>query len=313
MRRPLGVTAALLVMASLVMGSVAAADNAADPIVDFAVSPSRLELRVEPGDTLEVPIDVLNRGTMLTLDTYVEDIGIPLGDLIDPDELAFTASRWVAFAAPTLAIDPAATGQALLRISIPEAAPPGGYHAFAFFQSRPIEGAQGVVPAGRVGVTLLLEVAPGDKELSRTARVSEEKLSVRWNGPFDPDVVARTTIDNTGEAHLVTGGIHTYRRWPGTASADVRVGPHTTLRGTRHTFETTWDAVPLIGKVTLTSELVYQVTPDDLPVILTQHTIWIIPWHLIAVVVVAAGAVFFVIRRGRNRTTQIPWSETEFT
>ncbi len=312
MRRPLGVTAALLVMASLVMGSAAAADNAVDPIVDFAVSPSRLELRVEPGDALEVPIEVLNRGTTLTLDTYVEDIGIPLGELVDPDELAFTASRWVTFAAPTLAVEPAATGQALLRIAIPETTPSGGYHAFAFFQSRPIEGGHGIVPAGRIGITLLLEVAPGDKELVRAARVSEEKLSVRWNGPFDPDVVARTTIDNTGEAHLVTGGVHTYRRWPGTAAADVRVGPHTTLRGTRHTFETTWDAVPLIGKVTLTSELVYQVTPDDLPVILTQHTIWIIPWHLIGVLLAAATMAVFVIRRRRNRTTQIPWRETEF-
>jgi hypothetical protein len=110
----------------------------------------------------------------------------------------------------------------------------------------------------------------------------------------------------------VAGGLHTYRAWPASASHDEKVGPHTTLRGARHRFESSWDAVPLFGKVTVTSELVYQVGPDELPVIVTQHTAWIIPWHLVAVVA-ALLALLIVIRRWRRmarRTTTDTTSET---
>jgi len=300
MNRRQEVAAALLMLAILAMGSSASAQPAEDPVVDFVVTPSRLEIRVAPGDFLQVPVRVFNRAAQpLQLTTYVQDIEIPTTDLVAEGELAFTASKWVRFADDTLAVTGSGDGEATLDVVIPEATPSGGYHAFAYFQSVPGNDTGAVASAARIGVTLLLEVAPEGESVARAARVSDSTARVRWRNVLSPRIEATTTVVNTGDAHVLAGGVHRYRAWPGSATEEIEIGPYTTLRGTRHEFATFWDAVPLFGKVTITSELVYQVSPDDLPVILTQHTVWIIPWHLIAVgVLLAAGTGAYL---GRHR------------
>lgn len=271
---------------ALTFGSVAEAQSATDPSVDFIVTPSRLEIRAEPGRSLEVAIKVYNRSAdPLALAMYVEDIEIPPSDLIGPDDLAFTAGRWIEFVEPELAIDPSGEQEAILRVAVPEETPSGGYHAFAYLQSKPDPDQQGLVPSGRIGVTLLLEVSPTGEAVIRSGRVSDMALSLEWSGLWSRKLVGSTTFDNTGEAHVVAGGLHTYRAWPGSATSEQKIGPATTLRGTRHRFESSPETVPLFGRITLTSELVYQVTPDDLPVILTQETIWIVPWRLLSAIV----------------------------
>ena len=319
MTRRHSVTAALLVLAALMVGSPALAQEGGDPAVDFVVSPSRLEVRAGPGEVLEIPIRVYNGGAEpLVLFTYVEDIGIADNDLVDTNELAFTASRWIHFNAETLDVLPDSQTQARVRIAIPEGTPTGGYHAYAFFQSQVVDDQGVIVPSGRIGATILLDVVPAGSELSRHARVTETALDVRWDGFFNPVVDARTTVDNIGEAHVMAGGIHTFRSFPGPGAADVEIGPQTTLRGTRFTFYSSFDAVPLIGKVTLTSELVYQVGPDEIPVILTQATVWVIPWHLIAVLLLVAAGLTTLLwwwRRHNNDrrkpTYVVPWRQDQ--
>ena len=319
MTRRQGVTAVLLVLAALIVGSPALAQDAGDPTVDFVVTPSRLEVRAGPGEVLEIPIRVYNRGAQpLMLFTYVEDIEIADNDLVETDELAFTASRWTHFNAATLEVPANGQAEARVRISVPAGTPTGGYHAFAFFQSQVIDDQGLIVPSGRIGATLLLDVALAGAELAREARVTETALDVRWAGFFNPVVDARTTVDNIGEAHVMAGGLHTYRSFPGPGAADVEIGPQTILRGTRYTFYSSFDAVPLIGKVTLTSELVYQVGPDEIPVILTQATVWVIPWHLIAVLLLVAAGLTTLLwwwRRHNNDrrkpTYVVPWRQDQ--
>ncbi len=297
-----GVVAVLVMSISCV--TVATAQSPSDPEVDFLVTPSRLELRTPPGGRVEVEVRVFNRDADdLVLDAYVDDIEMPPHELIAPGELAFTASRWVTFATAELTVPAGSDATIMLVADVPAGTPMGGYHAFGFLQSRPDETATGLQPSGRVGVTLLLEVAPDGVDLDRSVRVSDSGLDVRWSGPFDVDVDAFTVVENTGDAHVVTGGLHTYRSWPGADGSEVKVGPDTTLRGSRHTFESSWDSVPLFGKVTVTSEIVHQVGPDELPVIVTQHTVWVIPWHLIFAAAVSIGAAALLIRRRRGAAT----------
>jgi len=303
MRHHGGPTAALVLLLALVTaGPSATAQSPDGPAVDFVVTPSRVEISAEPGEDVQVEVTVFNRADeSLILDAYIENIEVPVSELVEPDELAFTASRWLRFDSAGLEIPGGGDQVITITAKVPLGTPIGGYHAFGFLQSRPTPGPGGIQPSARLGVTVLLEVAPGDMHLERSARVSDSGIDVRWKNPFDPEVVAHTVVDNTGEAHVVTGGLHNFRSWPGSASLESKIGPDITLRGTRHTFESTWDAVPLFGKVTVTSELVYQAGPDDLPVIITQHTVWIIPWHLlIAAVVVSALIAFFVIKRRKT-------------
>ena len=294
-----GPTAAVvLLLALLTAGSSATAQSPVDPAVKFVVTPSRLEIRAQPGESSQVAIRVYNKSDdPLLLDAYIEDIEIPQSELIEPDDLAFTASQWLRF--DTDGLEVPVGGDAFITISaeVPAGAPTGGYHAFGFLQSRPPPGSVGIQPSARIGVTVLLEVAPEGTDLNRTVRVSESDLRVRWNNPFDPEVIAHTVVDNIGNTYVVTGGVHTFRSWPGSGSFEAAIGPYTTFRGARHTFESSWDAVPLFGKVTVTSELVYQAGPDILPVIVTQHTVWIIPWPLLGGVVVALVLTGLVLKR----------------
>lgn len=297
----------MLLLASVWPGSGGVVEAAPDPAVDFIVTPSRVEMRTRPGERMEVAITVYNRASHeLVLDAYVEDIELPRTELVEPDDLAFTASRWLEFTSDQLVVQPGGDADIVIAADVPPGTPFGGYHAFGFLQSRPPAGTAEIQPSGRIGVTLLLEVAPDGAELKREARVSDGGIDVNWKGPFDAEVVARTVVDNVGDAHVMTGGLHIYRSWPGAGSAEVEIGPHTTLRGTRHTYESSWDAVPWFGRVTVTSEVVYQVGPDELPVIVTQHTVWIVPWHLIGVALVLIAVAAFLFRRRWANRSQPP-------
>lgn len=298
-------TAVLLLVLAPVMGCPQAlAQEPGDSSISFSITPSRLEVRVGPGESLQFAIKVYNHSDqLLELLTYVDDVEIPANDLVEPDELAFTASRWTRFSSETFEVAAQGSGEAVVIVEVPEDTPSGGYHAVAYFQAVGPEVEQGVVALGRLGATLLLEVAPSGSTLTRDALVTETTLDVEWEGVFTPVASARVTLDNVGDLHLTAGGVHRYRVWPGQGAEEQKVGPNTVLRGTRHTFESSVRSLPLFGKVTLTSELVYQVGPDDLPVILTQAEAWIIPWRLILVILAAVGiatGLLVLSRRRRN-------------
>jgi len=298
--------AALLLLIVPVGGPQALAQEPGDTPIEFSVTPSRLEVRLAPGDSLQFAIQVINHSDQaLTLLTYIDDIDIPPNELITSDELAFTASRWMRFEADELQVPGDATAEAMVTAEIPEDTPSGGYHAVAYFQAVgpevPLE--NGIVALGRIGATLLLEVAPSDTSLTRAARVSATELDVSWEDPLTPRVAATVVADNSGDLHLTAGGVHTYRVWPGQGYHEEKVGPATLLRGTRHSFQSELEAAPILGRVSLVSEIVYQVGPDELPVIVTQASVWIIPWHLIVLLLVAGGlgvggVIFLRARRG---------------
>lgn len=298
------VTAGLLLLVMAAMGNSAGAQTPAEPVVDFVVSPSRLEIRALPGDRLDVAVEVFNRGTdPLLLETYVEDITIPPTDLIDQDDLAFTASRWIDFDDSTLSIDGNGKAELHLRVMVPTDTPTGGYHAFGFIQSKPTEAESALVPSGRIGVTLLLEVAPAGEDPDRNAKVAFSDMDLEWSSWFKPVLKTSTIVENTGDTHVTIGGAHTYRTWPGQSGDTVKVGPYVALRGTLHTFESEVPA-PLFGKAAVTSEIVYQVTPGELPVIVTQAEIWIIPWHLIATVGLLLAGLYWWKRKANQKQTQ---------
>jgi hypothetical protein len=298
------VTAVLLLLFTATMGYSAGAQTPAEPVVDFVVSPSRLEIRASPGDRLDASVEVFNRGPdPLSLETYVEDITIPATDLIDQEDLAFTASRWISFGASNLEVEAGDSIEARLHVVVPADTPTGGYHAFAFIQSEPLDVASAVVPSGRIGVTLLLEVAPAGESLQRSAKIAFSDMDLQWPSWLRPVVTNRTIVENIGETHVTIGGADTYRTWPGQSGSTVKLGPYVALRGTLHTFESE-TAAPIFGKVTVTTEVVYQVSPEDLPVIVVQNEVWIIPWHLVATASSLSGGVWWWRRRMKNKTEE---------
>jgi len=272
--------------------------------VSFIVSPSQLEMEVEPGGTAWASVRVYNKqDTALQLRTYVSDIEIPQNDLITEGDLAFSAAAWIRFSDQVIKVKPGGVTDAILAVEIPTTAAPGGYHAFGYMQTAatPADAGATVGVSARVGVTLLLDVVPSGTDLVREVRMSDFDVSIDWPGLFHPVVRTNETLDNIGDTHVLVGGVNTYRGWPGSGTSQQKVGPYTLLRGTRHTLNTEWIA-PLIGRVTVTSELVYQRGPNDLPAIVVQRTVWVIPWHLIVPLLMVIGLLGLLwMRRKRRR------------
>lgn len=294
----------MLTATTLTSGSPAALAGEPDvpPEIDVTITPSRIEVETIPGVPLETSVRVYNDGvTPLVFRTSFQDIEYAPGELIGPDELAFTATRWAVVDREQFLVEPGQFEDVTLTIHTPLATPSGGYHALFFVETVVDEGAADIRPSARIGSTLLVVVSPEGEMVDRSARLTLMDLEVHWDGWFSPRVDTVTRIENTGNAHVLVGGVHSYRGWPGGGRVDQELGPITLLRGTRSVVQSSWSGVPLFGKVTVTSELVYQVGPDELPVILTQETIWIIPVHLILVLLaLLAVAAFFLIRRRRS-------------
>ncbi len=300
--RARGLLAIALSLGLLFPASLSAAPAESDA-VDFVVTPSQLELRVAPGASTSASVRIYNKGdTPLALRTYVQDVEIPPSDLIGSGDIAFSASAWVRFRERRLRVPAEGYADVHLVARVPQNAAPGGYHAFGYVQNivPPDTEGTGLVLSGRIGVTLLLEVVPPGFVLTRSARVSDMDVSVHWDGLFHPSVETATTVENTGDTYVLAGGMYTYRAWPGSGTSRPKVGPETLLRGTRHTFTSSWTGVPFLGRITVTSEIVYQRGPDDLPAIVMQRTVWIIPWPLIAVVA-ALMVLLLALRRVRRR------------
>jgi hypothetical protein len=300
-------TSVLAALVVLALGSPALSQEPGTARVDFVVSPAKIDVRLSPGESVEIPIQVTNRSPdTLELLTYVEAIEIPPGDLVTVDELAFTAARWTRFAEPVLVIPGESQATATLRIDVPDDVPDGGYHAFAFLQSQAVTSDGTIIQSGRIGSTVLLDVFAFGEDAVRAARVADMSLDVSWDGLFSPRVDATTTVVNIGDTNVVVGGLHTLRSFPGSETTDVELGPFNLLRGTQHTFVSSFTSVPFIGRATITSEIVYQVGPDDLPVILIQRSIWVIPWRIIgflALIGLLAGLIFW---RRRQSTPPSP-------
>lgn len=302
-RSPTGVAALLLIALAISPQALAQEPGGSTPI-RFSVTPSKVEIRMSPGESMQFVLQVINHSSQpLQALTYVDDVDIPDDEMLGADELAFAASRWMDFSHPELAVAGNGTSDAVVVVEVPEETPAGGYHALAFIETvgSPQTSGLGVESVGRIGATVLLEIVPSGSQLSREATVSATELTVGWDGPYRPRIEAVVTLENTGQLHLDAGGIHTFRGWPSQAVSEAKVGPVTVLRGTRHRFESAPEDVPLFGRVSLVSEIVYQVGPDDLPVIMTEVSVWVIPWHLI--VPVGAGLLGLALMLLQRRRT----------
>ena len=301
-------------LAIVILAIAAAAPPAAlagGAAVDFAVTPSKLDLRVAPGERSSTTLRVYNQAEVpLRLRNYVQDVDLPPSDLIGTGDIAFSAAHWARFAERTLTVPPGGAADVGLMIDVPAATPPGGYHALAYLQSLAPDEGEGTGPqiSARVGVTLLLEVAPPDVVLTRAARQSAFDVDVSWDGLLTPVIRTTTTLDNVGDTYVLVGGLDTYRGWPGSAVSRLKVGPEVLLRGTRDTFVTTWTDGPLFGRVSVTSEIVYQRGPDDLPAIVVQQQVWVVPWRLLGLAALAA-AVAIAWRRSLSRRRAVSVAE----
>jgi len=131
------------------------------PALALTVSPAKIEIQADPGQTLRGEIEIFNeQADSKTFFTSYENFE-SRGDSGAPYFIGAKSglATWIS-AAPEVSIDSGKRIQVPYTIAVPPNAKPGGYFAAIFFGSQPPKGIGGgeVTIGGKIGVLILLRV-----------------------------------------------------------------------------------------------------------------------------------------------------------
>ena len=301
---------------SLTLALLAANLSAAADGVSFAVSPSRLVVKAEPGQTAVDVIAVYNQA-----DAPLE-LRVGIGDFLIDDSLTaastFAVTDWVRTDVTSLRLEPKGRAEIRVIVDVPSGAAPGGYQAGLFIVSAPA-GTGEIAVSGRLGAAVLIELEPEGRPLRRELQVTTNDLFADFPDEFSLDALfgpkARTDtrVANVGETFVRAVAVDAYRSWASSAPIERQAPGTTILRGSSVVFATSGPTMPWFGPASVTTEIVYERGGQDYAMIVVQAETFVVPWRLLGLV--AAGAILVVAvalyRRGwfrelRRRLSSLP-------
>src|SRR3989339_538662 len=268
--------------------------------VSLVVSPPRIDITANPGETIQKTIKITNdsadRELILQARTFDFIVQDNLGTPIRVTETAsgrYLASPWLTLERSELVIPPKSTTQLVAIITIPQDALPGGHYAGVFFEPVTNRGGKNTVSytTTQVGSLFGITIA-GDIKYDALVKSFQTKLNFNEFGPID----FTAELENQSDTHIRPTTkivIHDMlgRQLTELPLDEVNIFPYTSrlLNGT-------WNQVWGFGRYTATLSAAYG------PGLVASRTIyfWIMPYRLIAAIVVALLvllAVFILIRR----------------
>jgi plastocyanin len=227
---------------------------------DLTVVPAKVELTVQPGQTLDFTITLMNRSSeplelmVYPMDYYVNPDNTYVFE--EPGYYTYSCSRWVQVMHERVTIPPDSQLEELFRLNIPQDAEPGGHYGVLFFQdAREPPPEQGARPSPRVGSLLLLTV-PGDivREGSITGfEVQNDFLSL-W-GPGEDgglgwpakSIGYHLEVENSGNVHITVYAEIRYWSRFGFGTGSLELGFMTILPGTVRYFDGYLPSPPALG------------------------------------------------------------------
>lgn len=279
------------------------------------ISPPLLDLKADPGQTLQTQIRIRNvtKETLVVKAQY-EDFVASGEDgqpkiLLNPDEKSpYSIKDWLsAPASTTLAPEERKTMD--VTIKVPKDAGPGGHYGVVRFTGTPPELADtGVSLSASVGTLVLVNVSGN---VTQSAKIAE--LFTSQNGKkrnlFEYGPVGITTrVQNTGNIHFQPKGTVQVTNMFG---KNVYVGQlnsdnRNVLPGSIRKFEQTMDKKMLFGRYTVRADVVYG---SDNQITSQSISFWVIPYKLIAIILLALVLIVvifrqynkFIIRRAGNK------------
>ncbi len=309
----------VITASSVLLSPNASAQTAGE--FSLQVSPSPLVTTIKPGQTTELELKIRNTGTNpedLKIDsrsfTFNSTTGaVSLDDTIPPD-----IGQWVSFASPSFTVQPGQWFTQKVRIALPKDT--GFSYSFALVISRqntPQPTESGRLIKGSVAVFTLLNVdRPGATRKLDVVELEADKQIYEYL----PSRI-KVRFKNTGNSILQPyGNIFIQRGSDGAspiATLAVNENKGYILPGSIRSLETTWgDGFPSfktntdgttgevwdwskitsfrIGQYTAKLVGVYNDGSRDIP-IEGEVTFWVLPWKIIAGVIIIIGLLLFSI------------------
>ena len=259
----------------------------------ITVGPGKIELEVNPGDTLRGEMSLYNEtdkaGTFyVSFQKFIEENGERIflrdeesliGEWAEVPESVFLASgerKNIPFA-----------------IRVPENAPPGGHFAVAWWSTVPPEAKGEVGVAVRAGILIFLRVS---------GEVTEEieilyspKQSIVGSLPLSFNV----TFKNLGNVHLKPLGSIVVRDLFGRTKVQIPINPQrfNVLPESQRTFAAEWQGEGIFfGPYRATLELSYG--SGESKEYKKTVLVWVLPWILVSLIVLALIILILVIIKG---------------
>lgn len=329
------------IAALLVSGGSAGAAGAPDTL-DFGVAPSKLQMKLIPGQVAHTDIDIVNKGDKpLTLDAYFNDYTIGSASDVQfkpPATLPGSAAPWSSLDQDVLKVPADARFRVTLTIHVPKDAALGTHTLAVIFRSRDVSTKPGSNVKYRPAVASLLAagVANPDgsglvmKGAATIASVdvswlslsdvihSSDKLGAIGDWLFRPTVTAHVEVQNQGNTffNILNGGT-TFATNFGLPSGGkaIKAPTYTILPDSTRTIDASWTPGPVVASGTADVKLYYN---DTSALTAPQAKYVVVPWHLILTVVTVLLLLVGtrMLRRQRRRRkvsapVESPWISTK--
>lgn len=312
-RASLWVSLAILLAAIFLPIHSASAQNRPTPPAQpgtgqaLEIAPPVINLTADPGQTIRTQISLrdissgklLVRGQVNDFVAAGED-GTPKILLEDSESSPYSLKTWIA-PLPELTLEPRQIRNLPVVINVPANAAPGGYYGVVRFTATPpeLEGT-GVSLSASLGSLILVRVNGAVNE-----KLTVEEFSVAKNGK--PGSLFESAplqfierIRNSGNIHEQPAGQVTITDMFGkkVAAVNVNLPPRNVLPDSIRKFEQPLDKTVignkrLFGKYTAELNLTYG---SNKQTVSQSLTFWVIPYKLIAILIIVLVGGFFLLR-----------------
>lgn len=270
----------------------------------FVISPTKVELEMDPGESASRDIMVANRtGSTITIEFSLEDFEgstdpsqatVFLGD----EDSTWGARKWLDPELTSIVLKQGETVTFNTKVTVPRNAEPGGHYAALFaFSTYETEDEQGspINITSRVGTLFLISV-PGN--VIKQGNLSKPEVSgISEYGPIDIGMV----FNNEGNVHLKPSGRVIITNILGQTVAEIPVSEWVVLPESSRRNIVKWDSQYLFGRYTARAEIGY--APDGTLLIMST-TFWVIPWKIVLAIALGIGLLIafiaWLVRRKRD-------------
>ena len=265
------------------------------------LSPSQMELDLQPGKTITKTFEVQNTGTKdLSYEVLVSPYSVT-GEDYASDFTTETKyndlAKWVTLSDKGGTIEPNTSKEITATIRVPEDVPAGGQYAVILARMVDADGKEdstAVSVVRQVGIIMYSNI---DGDTRKDAKVAENKID---SFLFEPPISASSVVENNGNVHVeATYTLQVYSIFGGDEVYTNEENPEKRmiLPETRRFNKIVWEGAPQLGlfKVKQTVKVL-----DDVSEI--QKVVFICPiWFMFIVILIVFCVVFWIISRVRNR------------
>jgi hypothetical protein len=269
------------------------------------VSPTKIDLVVDKGQTAEQVINVENQGDIMArIRAYAMDFSIDEESnfaFYEPGHESYSCARWLTLDEAEFDLNPGETKEVKVTVAVPDEVEPGGHYAALFFETAPLEAPPGVsvIIAGRIPSLIYLTI-PGvtETEVFSDAEIVSLLLP-GWveKGPVEAGVM----VCNTGNVHLTIAAKAYFSGFRGENIGELDLGQMVVLPHSERIMKGKWENTPLFSKVEASVVIGYFDQQGELVNKTKTADFWVIPWKMVVIIVVALGLLILLIWRLRKR------------